>query len=108
MLDLTGSPRQAAPDRRAVNMGILDKLRQHKDDAAVQNEAAKGAEQAGQMLDDKTGNKYTSQINTGVGKAEDMMGIKPQDDAQQPDQNTAPPADPNQPADGSQDQPPAS
>ncbi len=81
-------------------MGILDKLRQHKDDAAVQNEAAKGVEQAGQMLDDKTGNKYTGQINTGV-------GIKPQDDAQQPDPNAAPPADPNQPADGSQDQPPA-
>ncbi|HEV3169892.1 MAG TPA: antitoxin [Actinocrinis sp.] len=91
-------------------MGILDKLRQHKDDAAVQNEATKGIDQAGQMLDDKTDNKYTGQINTGVGKAEEMMGLKPQDDAQQPDPNAAPPADPNQPTDGSQDsqdQPPA-
>jgi hypothetical protein len=87
-------------------MGILDKLRQHKDDPAVQNAAGKGIDQAGQMLDDKTGNKYTGQINTGVGKAEEMMGLKPQDE-QQPDPNAAPPADPNQPADGSQDQPPA-
>jgi hypothetical protein len=88
-------------------MGILDKLRQHKDDAAVQNTADKGVDKAGQMLDDKTGNKYGDQINTGAGKAEEMMGLKPQGDPQQPDPNAAPPADPNQPADGSQDQPPA-
>lgn len=33
----------------------------------------KGADKAGQMIDDRTGHKYTDQINTGTSKAKDML-----------------------------------
>ena len=33
----------------------------------------KGVDKAGQMVDDRTGHKYTDQINTGTGRAKDML-----------------------------------
>jgi antitoxin protein of toxin-antitoxin system len=33
----------------------------------------KGVDKTGQMIDDRTGHKYTDQINTGTGKAKDML-----------------------------------
>jgi len=71
-------------------MGIFDVFKRHKDDAAGAGTALKdrvtgmgaghgdkvdqGLDKAGQMVDEKTGHKYTDQINTGVGKAKDMFG----------------------------------
>src|SRR5438309_928924 len=71
-------------------MGIFDRFRHHKDDAggsatALKDRAAEmmskhgdqagqGLDKAGQMIDEKTGGKYSDQINTGVGKAKDMLG----------------------------------
>ena len=71
-------------------MGIFDVFKRHKDDAGGTGTAIKdrvtgmmsghadkvdqGLDRAGQMVDEKTGNKYTDQINTGVGKAKDMFG----------------------------------
>jgi hypothetical protein len=71
-------------------MGIFDVFKRHKDDAGSTGTALKdrvtgmvsghadkvdqGLDKAGQMIDEKTGNRYTDQINTGVGKAKDMFG----------------------------------
>ena len=71
-------------------MGIFDRFRHHKDDAggsatALKDRAAgmmskhgdqagQGLDRAGQMIDEKTGGRYTDQINTGVGKAKDALG----------------------------------
>jgi hypothetical protein len=54
-----------------VTMGLLDKIKgmlgQHKDQA-------KGAvEKAGDTVDDKTGGKYSSQVDTAQAKADDFI-----------------------------------
>lgn len=71
-------------------MGIFDRFRHHKDNAGGAGTAVKdrltgmasshssqvdqGLDKAGQLIDDKTGNKYGDQINTGVAKAKGMYG----------------------------------
>ena len=71
-------------------MGIFDVFKRHKDDASGSATALKdrvtgmaaghrdkvdqGLDKAGQMIDEKTGNKYSDQINTGVEKAKGMYG----------------------------------
>ena len=71
-------------------MGIFDVFKRHKDDAGGTGTALKdrvtgmmsghgdqanqGLDKAGQMMDEKTGNKYSDQINTGVSQAKDMYG----------------------------------
>lgn len=75
-------------------MGIFDKMKQDQDDqsggmtalkdkaaqmagsSGAGNAADQGLDKAGQMLDEKTGNKYSGQIDTGVGKAKDFAGQK--------------------------------
>lgn len=107
-------------------MGVFDKVKQETDDAGganalkdkagqmagssgVGNAADQGLEKAGQALNDKTGDKYSDQIDTGVNKAKDAAGQKfGQPDAtangngqaQQPDQQQ--PTDPNQQTDPNQ------
>jgi hypothetical protein len=83
-------------------MGILDKLKQHKDDTdgaagAVKDQAASGLDKAGQTADEKTGGKFTGQIGEGVDKAKQAMG-EDAPDAEQPAEQSgdAPPADDTQ------------
>ena len=80
-------------------MGIFDRFRHHKDEASGMGTALKdraagmkddaagmmskhgdqvgqGLDRAGRMIDEKTGGKYSDQINTGVGKAKDLLGQK--------------------------------
>lgn len=105
-------------------MGIFDVFKRHKDDAGGTGTALKdrvtgmasghadkvdqGLDRAGQMIDEKTGHKYTDQINTGVGKAKDMFGEQtgqgggtpnPGADIQNPDPG-AQGGDPQQPPQG--------
>jgi antitoxin protein of toxin-antitoxin system len=69
-------------------MGILDKLK-HGKDQVLQNEGDTGLDKAGQLLNDKTGGKYSDQIDSGVNKVEQMLdkdtqdGSAPTDDTQQ-------------------------
>jgi hypothetical protein len=75
-------------------MGILDKLKQHKDDAdaaadTLKHKAASGLDKAGQMADDKTGHKYTDKIDAGVEKAKRAMGEDEPDESQPSEQPTA-------------------
>lgn len=88
-------------------MGILDKLKQHKDDTdgaagAVKQQAASGLGKAGQMADEKTGGKYSGQIDEGVDKATQAMGQDTPNDAQPADQSGE-----ASPTDDTQEQPPA-
>ncbi|HEY3871020.1 MAG TPA: antitoxin [Actinocrinis sp.] len=96
-------------------MGITDKLQQEAQEKGG-GAADQGLEKAGQELDEKTGGKYSDQINSGVDKAKGAAGQKfGQPDAagngngqgQQPDQQSQP-ADQGQQADSNQqaDQPP--
>jgi len=71
-------------------MGIFDRFRHHKGEAAGAGTALKdraagmmsahgeqagqGLDRAGKLIDEKTGGKYSDQINTGVGKAKDLLG----------------------------------
>lgn len=98
-------------------MGIFDVFKRHKDDAGGtgtalkdrvtgmasghRDQADRGIDKAGQMLDEKTGNKYGDQINTGAGKAKDMFGEQTgqSDGAMNPDQGMQG-GDPNQPPQG--------
>jgi hypothetical protein len=87
-------------------MGILDKLKQHKDDTdgaagAAKDKAASGLDKAGQMADEKTGGKFTGQIDQGVDKAKQAMGEDAPDAAQPAAQGDQAP-----PADDTQEQPP--
>jgi len=106
-------------------MGIFDVFKRHKDDARGTGTALKdrvtgmmsghadkvdqGFDKAGQMVDEKTGNKYTDQINTGVGKAKDMYGRQPGQpagtsdptaDTIAPSQSPTPPPNPDPGAQG--------
>ena len=90
-------------------MGILDKLKQHKDDTdgaagAVKDQAASGLDKAGQMADEKTGGKYTGQVDEGVDKAKQAMGVGTPDAPQPAGQGDQAP--PTPPADDTQEQPP--
>jgi hypothetical protein len=85
-------------------MGIFDRFRHHKDDAggtgtALKDRAAgmmsghgeqagQGLDRAGKMIDDKTGGKYSDQINTGVGRAKDTLGQKTEQDSGAMDETT--------------------
>ncbi|MGH6656159.1 MAG: antitoxin [Actinocrinis sp.] len=80
-------------------MGIFDRFRHRKDgvggsgtglkDRATQmmsshpDQVDKGMDRAGQMVDDKTGHKYTDQIHTGMNKAKDMMSRQSGESGQQ-------------------------
>lgn len=95
-------------------MGIFDVFKRHKDDAGGRGTALKdraagmmsghsdqvdqGFDKAGQMVDEKTGNKYTDQINTGVGKAKDRFG----QETSQPGGTPDPAADTPNPDPGAQ------
>jgi hypothetical protein len=63
-------------------MGIFDKVKdmasQHSD------QVSKEADKAEQVADEKTGGKYTDQINSGMQTAQDKIGVQPtgQDPAQ--------------------------
>jgi hypothetical protein len=71
------------------------------------DQASKGVDKAGQMVDDRTGHKYTDQINTGTGKAKDMLAEqgdpgmsgepRPGSDMPQSDTGGMPGEDPSQP-----------
>jgi MT0933-like antitoxin protein len=93
MLGLTGPLDHDGPRPEGHGeMGIFDRFRHHKDDAAGTATALKdraagmmsehgekvgqGLDKAGQMVDEKTGGKYGDQIGTGVQKAKDMLGQK--------------------------------
>lgn len=57
-------------------MGMFDRL---KDKAAEMigehgDKAEEGVDKAAEFVDDKTGGKYSDQIDTGAEKAKDMMG----------------------------------
>jgi MT0933-like antitoxin protein len=98
-------------------MGIFDVFKRHKGDAGAMGTALKdrvtgmasghrdqmdqGMDKAGQMLDDKTGNKYGDQIDTGVGKAKGMVDEQTGqgNGAPNPDQGMQG-GDPNQPPQG--------
>lgn len=70
-------------------MGIFDFLKHRKDDSSNTGTALKdrvtgmmaghgdkvnqGLDKTGQMADEKTGNKYTDQINKGVGMAKNKL-----------------------------------
>ncbi|HEU5333211.1 MAG TPA: antitoxin [Actinocrinis sp.] len=88
-------------------MGILDKLRQHKDDTdgaagAVKDKAAAGLDKAGQAADEKTGGTYTGQIDKGVDETKQAMGEGAPNAAQPPEQPAEAP-----PSDDTEEQPPA-
>jgi hypothetical protein len=55
-----------------VLVGLLDKLKGmlsgHKD------QASSAIDKAGDVVDDKTGGKYASQVDTAQEKAKDMLG----------------------------------
>lgn len=82
-------------------MGIFDMFKRHKDDNAGGSGTAlkdrvtgmmsghgdqvgQGLDKAGQVIDDKTGHKYSNQINTGIGKAKDMFRDKPPEGSGEP------------------------
>lgn len=70
-------------------MGIFDRFRHGKDQSGGSSTALmdrargmlhghsgqvdKGVDKAGQMADERTGHRYTDQINTGTGKAKEML-----------------------------------
>ena len=70
-------------------MGIFDRFKHGKDQGGGSatalkdqargmlhghsDQADKGVDKAGQMIDERTGNRYTDQINTGTGKAKEML-----------------------------------
>ncbi len=69
-------------------MGIFDRFRHHKDNAgggtALKDRASqmmsdhpdqvdKGMDRAGQMIDEKTGHRFTDQIDTGMDKGRSML-----------------------------------
>lgn len=88
-------------------MGILDKLKQHKDDTdgaagAVKDQVASGLDKAGQMADEKTGGKYTGQVDEGVDRAKQAMGGGAPDTPQPPAEQGGE----TQPDDDTQEQPP--
>jgi hypothetical protein len=87
-------------------MGIFDRFRHHKDDAAATGGTAlkdratemmsgmgeqmgQGLDKAGQMINDRTGGKYSDQITTGVGKAKDMINRQSEQAPGQMDDATA-------------------
>lgn len=58
---------------------MLDRLKNLKDKAEelAQNHGdsiSQGLEKAGEVIDSKTGGKYSGQIDTGVDKAQDLVG----------------------------------
>jgi hypothetical protein len=59
-------------------MSMLDKLKGmikgHED------QAGKGVEKAGDMVDKKTGGKYSGQVDTGQEKMHDQLGTRPPND----------------------------
>lgn len=62
---------------REVGMGFMDKARSmlggHKD------QAQQGVEQAGDAVDDRTDDKYSSQVDTAQAKADDYIDKPPED-----------------------------
>lgn len=70
-------------------MGIFDRFRHGKDQSSGSStalmdrargmlhghsdQAGKGVDKAGQMIDERTGHQYTDQINTGANKAKEML-----------------------------------
>jgi hypothetical protein len=91
-------------------MGILDKLKQGKDEE-LQKQGDSALDKAGQTLDEKTGGQHSSQIDAGVNKAEQMLGKDTQGpdapDAQSP-QDAQGAQDGATPTEDTQEQPPAS
>jgi hypothetical protein len=89
MLGFDRADERRGPRPEGHVMGIFDVFKRHKDDAGGAATALKdrvtgmasghadkvdqGLDRAGQMIDEKTGNKYSDQINTGAGKAKDMF-----------------------------------
>lgn len=55
---------------------LKDKAEQMAGSSAFGDTADKGLDKAGQMLDEKTGNKFSGQIDNGVDKAKDALGQK--------------------------------
>ncbi|GGO91490.1 antitoxin [Wenjunlia tyrosinilytica] len=64
-------------------MGFMDKVKEmfggHKD------ETSRGMDKAGDMIDERTGEKYGSRIDTGVDKGKDRLGLG---DERGPDDST--------------------
>ncbi len=92
-------------------MGIFDRFRHHKDEAggagtALKDRAAEmkdraagmmsshsdqvgqGIDRTGKLIDEKTGGRYSDQINTGAGKAKDLLGQKTEQAAGAMDETT--------------------
>ena len=53
-------------------MGFMDKAKDFADDHDQQVD--QGLEKAGDQIDDRTGNKYSSQIDQGVDQAQERTG----------------------------------
>ena len=53
-------------------MGFMDKAKEFADDHDKQVD--QGLEKAGDQIDDRTGNKYSSQIDKGVDQAQERTG----------------------------------
>jgi MT0933-like antitoxin protein len=54
-------------------MGFLDKLKGMM--SGHESKARKGMDKTGDVIDDKTGHKYGSQIDSATDKAEDRLGL---------------------------------
>ena len=59
---------------------MADKAKQFAGDHDKESDEA--FDKAAEFADDKTGNKYDSQIQSGEGKAEGYLGVEDQDQAQ--------------------------
>ena len=97
-------------------LSIFDVFKRHKDDANGTGTALKdrvagmaaghrdkvdqGLDKAGQMIDEKTGNKYSDQINTGVNKAKESFGEQTGQDNGAPNPDPGAQGDPGQPPQG--------
>jgi MT0933-like antitoxin protein len=69
---MLGSAPIPVPRQKAVHMGMLDKAKEmlsgHKDQADTV------IEKGGDMVDEKTGDKYVGQVDTAQEKAKDVLG----------------------------------
>jgi hypothetical protein len=63
-------------------MSMLDKLKQMI--KGHESQADKGIDKGGDYIDQRTGSKYQSQVDTGQDKVRDEFGTRPQDPGNPP------------------------
>ena len=77
---------------RLKGMGMFDKIKDLADEHADKVESA--IDKVADVVDDKTGGKYSDQIETGVEKAKEFIGAETADaaDAADTEEATPPPS----------------